>query len=163
MTTTAVIEAIPPANLDQVRSAGRDGAGNPFTPFESGQGGEPLRCCLRMARAGERVALIAYQPPGGAGAYHEAGPVFVHAEPCDGYPQAEVWPPEFRDRLQVLRGYDRAGRMVHAVLVHGSEAERTVAFLLADPDVAVVQSRNVMQGCFMFALRRPGPRGARPA
>jgi hypothetical protein len=153
-TTTFQVEAIPAHALAAVREAGRDLAGNPFQPFATAAGGEPLRCCLRLSRTGERVALIAYRPPGGAGPYQETGPVFVHAEPCDGYPGDAGWPPEFRRRQQVLRGYDHSGRIADALLVDGIEAERGITTLLGDPRVAMVQSRNVLYGCFMFTIHR---------
>jgi hypothetical protein len=153
-TATFQVDAIPPATLDAIRRAGRDPAGYPLRPFASDEGGEPLRCCLRLSRAGEQIALIAYQPPGGAGPYHETGPVFVHAGACQGYPDGAGWPPEFRGRQQVLRGYDHSGRIADAVLVDGSEAERGITALLGDPRVVLVQSRNVMYGCYMFAIRR---------
>ena len=151
--TTFQIEAIPAAELDRIRAVGQDVEGNPFTPRDAG-GGEPLRCCLRPAREGERVALIAYRPTGTAGAYAETGPVFVHAQPCAGYPADGGWPPEFRDRRQVLRAYDAAGRIADATLVDGAAAEEGIAKLLADPAHAVVHSRNVLYGCYMFAVSR---------
>jgi Protein of unknown function (DUF1203) len=158
-TTTFRIEAIPPPRLDAIRRAGHDSAGNRFQPFATDTGGEPLRCCLRLARAGERIALIAYPPPGGAGAYQETGPVFVHAVLCNGYSADASWPPEFRDRQQVLRGYDIAGRIADALLVEGVEAERGITALLDDPRVALVQSRNVLYGCYMFTVHRVGRNG----
>jgi hypothetical protein len=147
------IDAIPPAELARIRAAGHDTQGDPFTAREA-DGAEPLRCCLRLARAGERIALIAYRPTGTAGAYAENGPVFVHAEPCEGYPTDGGWPPEFRDRQQVLRAYDAMGRIADAILVEGTEAEDGIAKLLADPEHVVVHSRNVLYGCYMFAVSR---------
>jgi uncharacterized protein DUF1203 len=153
-TATFLVETIPPQALDAVREAGRDQAGNPFRPFASGTGDEPLRCCLRLSRAGEQIALIAYQPPGGAGAYHETGPVFVHAASCEGYPAGAGWPPDFRSWRQVLRAYDHDGRIAGALLVDGTAAELGIATLLDDPRVAMVQSRNVLYGCYMFSIHR---------
>ena len=147
------INAIPAGELARIRAAGHDLAGNPFTSRDAG-GGEPLRCCLRPARPEERIALIAYQPTGTAGAYVETGPVFVHAQPCEGYPTDGGWPPGFRDRQQVLRAYDAAGRIADAILVEGAEAEVGIAKLLADPEHLVVHSRNVLYGCYMFAISR---------
>src|SRR5581483_1246012 len=65
------ILAIPPAELDGIRAAGRDVAGNGYRPTVDRAGGSPLRCCLRLTRPGEQVALIAYRPAGTAGAYAE--------------------------------------------------------------------------------------------
>ncbi len=152
--TSFHIEAIPAADLDRIRANGVDVAGNAFTPFVEDTGGSPVRCCLRLSRAGERIALIAYRPPGTAGAYAEVGPVFVHADPCAGYPADGGWPPEFRDRRQVLRAYDAQGRIADALVVDAAEAETGIAKLFADPAHVVVHSRNVGYGCYMFAVSR---------
>jgi len=146
--------AIPPAELDGIRAAGRDVAGNPLRPFVHRRGGEPLRCCLRLILPGKHVALISYRPAGTAGAYAEIGPVFVHASACEGYPAEGGWPPEYRDRQQVLRAYDAEGRIADAILVDGAEAEDGIAKLLADPSHVLVHSRNVLYGCYMFAVSR---------
>jgi Protein of unknown function (DUF1203) len=146
--------AISPVELDGIRAAGRDVAGNPFRRFTDKVGGSPLRCCLRLSRVGEEVALIAYRPAGTAGAYAEIGPVFVHACACAGYPADGGWPPEFRDRQQVLRAYNERGRIADAILVAGSDAETGIAKLLDEPANVVVHSRNVLYGCYMFAISR---------
>ncbi len=149
------IEAIPPAYLAAVRGAGMDEAGNPFvSEVNEDPSGAPLRCCLRMARVGEAIALIAYAPPGTKAAYREIGPVFVHAEPCPGRGDAPAWPPEFRNRRQVLRAYDRAGRISGALVIDANDAEAGIAQLFADPEVMVIHSRNLAYGCYMFAIRR---------
>src|SRR6266545_4300144 len=152
--TSFHIEAIPAADLDRIRANGVDVAGNAFTPFVEDTGGSPVRCCLRLSRAGERIALIAYRPPGTAGAYAEVGPVFVHAHPCAGYAEPNAYPAAYRARQQVLRAYDAAGRIADATLVDGSTAEDGIARLLADPAVTIVHSRNVLYGCYMFAIER---------
>jgi len=158
--TTAVptfrVDAVPLDELDRLRAAGHDDHGNPLEIFVNDDPlRTPLRCCLRPARVGERVALIAYRPPGTAGAYAEVGPIFVHADPCPGYPQPHAYPARYRDWPQVLRGYDTAGRIADAVLVDGAAtAEDGIARLLADPDVTIVHSRNVQYGCYMFAVSR---------
>jgi Protein of unknown function (DUF1203) len=150
-----VIDAIPADRLEQMRRTGVDDAGDPFTAFVNPDpDGAPLRCCLREAKTGERLALVAFRPDGTAGAYREIGPVFVHADPCDGYPERNSYPEGFRPRDQVFRAYGHDGRIHDAVLVHGPEAEPAIEKLLANPDVATVHSRNVLYGCYMFAINR---------
>ena len=150
-----LIDAIPTERLDAIRDAGADDAGDAFKPFVNADpDGAPLRCCLREARTGERLALIAYRPDGTAGAYREIGPVFVHADRCSGYPEPDAYPAEFRPRRQVLRGYDDEGRIIDAVIVEGEHAEDGIDHLLSNPAVATVHSRNVLYGCYMFAIRR---------
>jgi uncharacterized protein DUF1203 len=150
-----IVEPIPAAELEKIRNEGYDEAGNPVTAQVDGEGGSPLRCCLRETRPGERVLLIAYTPPGTAGAYAERGPVFVHADACEGYRTPGEYPPELRHRRQVVRAYDREGRIAGAVLAGGGdEAVAAVAFALSRPDVALVHLRNVEYGCYNFAVRK---------
>lgn len=156
-TNTALftVEPIPAGYLDPLRAAERDDAGHPLRPFTAGTDGGPLRCCLRESRPNDVIMLIAYQPPGGHGPYAEWGPVFVHASPCKGYLTPGSYPPEFRDRRQVLRAYDDEGRIADAVLVADqTEARQVIGTLLARSGTALLQSRNIGYGCYMFAVRR---------
>jgi Protein of unknown function (DUF1203) len=149
--------AIPAEELDAIRMAGRDEAGNAAELQVPAEGGAPLRCCLREARAGERLLLIAYTPPGTAGAYAERGPVFIHAEHCGGYPALHQYPPGLIARPQVVRAYDRQGRIADGVLVaDGHQAQGVIAGLLARPEVVLVHLRNVGYGCYNFCVRANG-------
>jgi hypothetical protein len=149
-----VYQAIPAEVLDAIRAAGQDEAGNPLLVQVQQDGGAPLRCCLREAQPGERLLLIAYTPPGTAGAYAERGPVFIHAERCAGYLTPHEYPPGLLGRQQVVRAYDRQGRIADGVLVaDGRQAQRVIADLLARPGVELVHLRNVGYGCYNFAVR----------
>lgn len=138
----------------QAMRGGTDDAGERFEAFVADEDGAQLRCCLRNARRGERIALVAYRPEGTAGAYREIGPIFTHAEACEGYVGRGAYPPAFRDRRQVFRAYDEAGRISHAILVEGAEAEVGIAQLFARPEVATVHSRSELYGCYSFAIDR---------
>ncbi len=154
ITRTLVFEPIPAGELHKIRAAGRDEAGNRLTPQPDTEGGSPLRCCLRETRPGEQVLLIAYTPPGTAGAYAERGPVFVHADPCGGYATPERYPPELRHRQQVVRAYDQNGSIADGILASdGDHALAVIQRTLARPDVALVHLRNVGWGCYNFAVR----------
>jgi hypothetical protein len=116
-------------------------------------GGAPLRCCLRDSRPGERVALVAVTPEGPRGAYRETGPVFVHAEGCAG-PQSHGYPDDWRRRTQVFRAYDHRGAIIGGEVVPaGTGQEEVAARLLANQDVAFLQTRNVVHGCYMLTIR----------
>lgn len=155
LTGTWTIEAIPATELDVIRAAMRDGAGHRLTVQVDEEGGSPLRCCLRLTRPGERMLLISYMPPGGIGGYAERGPVFIHADPCGGYGTPHAYPPELDGRRQVVRAYSYAGRIADGILVDGaSEALRIIEDLFAQPDIELVQIRNVGYGCYNFAVRR---------
>jgi hypothetical protein len=150
-----IFEPIPPAELQRIRAAGVDQAGNRLTVQADAAGGNPLRCCLRESAPGERVLLIAYTPPGTCGAYAERGPVFIHAEACPGYLTPDRYPPALSHRQQVVRAYDREGRIADGVLAgDGEHAMAVIGELLGRPDVALVHLRNVGYGCYNFAVRR---------
>ena len=150
-----IFEPIPAATLQQIRAAGVDEADNGLTAQVDHQGGNPLRCCMRESAPCERVLLIAFTPPGTRGPYAERGPVFIHAEPCGGYLTTDRYPPGLRHRQQVVRAYDRDGRIADGVLVtDGQHAMNVIGELLARPDVALVHLRNVGYGCYNFAVRR---------
>jgi hypothetical protein len=155
-TQTLVFEPIPARALAALRAAGTDEAGNRLIVQQDPEGGNPLRCCLRETRAGERVLLIAYTPPGASGPYAERGPVFVHPEPCAGYPTPGQYPPELRHRSQVVRAYDGQGRIADGVLAeNGDQAVSVIQELLERPGVALVHLRNVGYGCYNCTVRRP--------
>jgi Protein of unknown function (DUF1203) len=158
MTTTTItgfrVEAIPGETLARMRAAAVDDFGNKLVATTSPQGGEPLRCCLREAAAGERVVLIAYRPFPWDGVYAEVGPVFVHADDCGGYTAAGAYPEGFRHRQQIFRSYGQYRTIVDARIVEGADAEAAITELLDRPDVDFVHSRNVAYDCYMFALHR---------
>ena len=146
------VAALPADELERIRARGVDDFGNALEPITVTEPGTPLRCCLRDAEPGERVALIAYRPAAVGGPYAEVGPVFVHAEACAGYPDAARYPESFRARNQLLRAYDERGRQVENVIIDGPVAERAITDLLGRPGVAYLHSRNVLAGCYMFAV-----------
>jgi hypothetical protein len=148
-----VVHAIDPRALDRIRSRKTDDFGNPFVVRVDEDGGSPLRCCLRGSNAGERIALIAYRPSAAGGPYAEVGPVFVHHEACAGW-EVDGYPTAFTDRAQVFRAYDGAGRIVDARLVRPGEHDDTIAALLRDEQVARIDTRNVLYGCFMTTITR---------
>jgi hypothetical protein len=150
------VTAIPPAVLDAVRGSGIDASGHPVECLVA-RDGDPLRCCLRDARAGEALVLFGYAPPlPAASPYRETGAVFAHARPCGG-PTSDGYPPDWRGRPQVLRAYDRRGRIHDTTRLHdGGDPESVIVDMLADPEVVRIHSRNVTWGCYMFAVVRAG-------
>lgn len=116
------------------------------------EGGAPLRCCLRDSQVGERLLLGAVAPPGPLGAYAETGPVFMHADHCPGS-ASSGYPEDFRARQQVFRAYDNAGQIVGGEIVdRGRNQEEVAERLLSTPGTAFLHSRNLLYGCYMFAI-----------
>lgn len=164
--TTYEARPIAPTALEDLRKT--DDADRPCVPYTATEGGEPLRCCLRAAGPGERIALVSYAPLrrwaaetwARPGAYDEQGPVFIHAEECegpaadpDGYPFARA------GALRTVRRYDADGHIVGGRLLEipadpsqGFDGAFAEAF--TDPEVALVHVRAVEYGCFHFEVRR---------
>jgi hypothetical protein len=146
---TFQIHALPSEVLDAARAAGSSAI------HLTAEGDEPLRCCLRNARAGEALILFNYAPPIDARSpYRETGAVFAHAGGCDHPPDAHAYPAEWRGRKQVLRAYDARGWILDAKVHDGTAPEAEIARLLSNPQAVQLHSRNVAYGCFMFAVTR---------
>jgi hypothetical protein len=163
--------AIPALALKELRVL--DDSGRPMRPFRAGEtgavacAGSPLRCCLRGIASGERVALVSYAPlrrwalESGAepGAYDEAGPVFIHAEGCDGPGELLEYPFARPGASRTVRRYDAQGRIVGGALLEISQDaagsfDRALDEAFAEPDVVVAHVRALEYGCFQFEVRR---------
>ncbi|MGW2278621.1 DUF1203 domain-containing protein [Streptomyces sp. NPDC001770] len=159
---------IDPTVLKELRVA--DDAGRPCVPyFATGDDeGSPLRCCLRPIALGERIALVSYAPlrrwaatkGTDPGAYDEQGPVFLHADDCDGFTPGEDYPFARPGALRTVRRYDARGHIAGGRLLEipadastGFDAAFDEAF--DDPDVELVHVRALEYGCFHFEVRRP--------
>ncbi|MDG4863602.1 DUF1203 domain-containing protein [Streptomyces sp. T-3] len=167
MTTTYTPRPIEAKTLTQLRET--DDAGHACDPYPDPEGGAPLRCCLRSSRKGEQIALVTYAPLrrwaaetwAKPGAYDEQGPVFIHADECDG-PEADGddYPFSRAGALRTVRRYNAEGRIVGGRLLEIPETaaegfDAAFAEAFADPEVALVHVRAVEYGCFHFEVRRP--------
>jgi hypothetical protein len=152
---TLTVHPIDPARLDAVRTAGVDEFGNPFTSYSASGDGEPLRCCLRHARAGEQIALISWAPFTEVSPWREVGPVYVHAEPCTGPAEPGI-PAGLNRGPLLLRTYRADGSMNydHNTLIGADDVEPMLEDLLVRPGVATVHVRTVLPQCFLYAVSR---------
>ena len=155
ITTRLTVLAIDPDRLAAMRDAGTDEHGNPFTGY-SAQGWEPLRCCLRVARPAEQIALISYRPFVTTSPWAETGPVYVHAAACAGYPSDAGLPPELRTGPRMLRGYHPDGSLAYEHITQvpdGVDLEAPLRELLSVPEVAEVHVRAVRTQCLTYGVR----------
>ena len=157
MTASLTVHAIDPDRLGEIYARRRDERGNPLEPFAA-EGWEPLRCCLAFPAAGEPIALIAHSPFGTASAWSETGPVYIHPDPCSGYPAGTELPDGLRTGPRILRTYRADGTLdyEHIVLVPADvDLDQPLRDLLAIDDVATVHVRAVQTQCFAYAVTRP--------
>lgn len=166
-----------PEQLEALRRSGFDHHGLALEPFvddgAGSGGGWPLRCCLTDSRPGDRLVIVAWTPFPWSGAYATTGPVVIHADRCPsaqdratyggshqcGTAPAGALPAAFEQRSQILRAYDGAHLQVYdlARLVEpGQGLSEALTEILADPRANLVQSFNVLHGCWSFTARRKG-------
>jgi hypothetical protein len=149
---------IPPDRLAAMRVADRDDLDNPLVE-RTAEGWEPLRCCLRVSRPGESIALIAYSPFADRTAWSEVGPVFIHLHDCAGYTQRAELPSELRTGPRVLRTYHADGSLDYediALVGAGEDIEPVLSQLLERPGVARIHVRAHLSQCFTYEVRRAG-------
>jgi hypothetical protein len=151
------IRAIPidPDRLAAIRDRGEDDHGMPVTA-SAAEGWEPLRCCLRLAEAGEQVALISYAPFTEPSAWREVGPVYVHAEACRGFTDKAL-PAQLRTGPRILRTYRADGTMDYdnvTLVPEGEDVEAALRGLFDTGHVAVVHVRAMLTQCFTYAVER---------
>jgi hypothetical protein len=101
-------------------------------------------------------ALISFAPFENMSPWREVGPVYVHAERCEGYADGSLPAGELRRGPRVLRTYRADGSMNydHNTLVGDEDLEPVLDGLLAEPDVATVHVRTVLPQCFLYAVTR---------
>jgi hypothetical protein len=154
-TTNLLIQAIDPARLDTVRATGTDGHGNALQAFSATGQGEPLRCCLRYAEPGEQITLISYAQFDHPSVWTEVGPVYIHAERCDGYQATAQLPDQLATGPRVLRTYradDTMNYEHNTVVTDESPLEPIIERLLDEPDVATVHVRSLAPQCFLYTV-----------
>jgi len=115
----------------------------------------PCRLCLRDFEIGvEKRLLFTLDPFHGLEALPLPGPVFIHEEACDRYPEQGGFPPDVRSHDLTLAAYAR-GRVLRAEEhVAGESAEGALARLLSRGDVDYVHVRDTAAGCYDFRIER---------
>ncbi|MFX4270966.1 DUF1203 domain-containing protein [Propionibacteriaceae bacterium Y1685] len=151
---TATLHAIDADELDEVRTTGSDRAGHRAEPLLDTNGGRQLRCCLGRSEPGETLLLISHAPLRQERPWREIGPVYVHADRCDGYDPATGVPGWLDDAPRVLRAYRADGSMQHPshrIVEPGQRGGVAAALseMLREPEVVEVHVRNLREQCFI--------------
>jgi Protein of unknown function (DUF1203) len=115
--------------------------------------GSGLRCrhCLGDIDAGEDYLILAHRPFSKLQPYAETGPIFLHAEACERYPETAEPPEAFLKRPEMmLRGYDADERIVYGTgtIVPTDRLASVASTLMDRPEVAFVHVRSATNNCF---------------
>lgn len=150
--------AIPTAVADSVRTTlASPRYGHP-AHVEVARGHGPCRHCLRTFRVGEeKRILFTLDAFAGLEPLPLPGPVYVHAEPCERYPENGGFPADLRTHDFTFNAYSR-GRVLKAQEhVRGDDVDAAIATLLARADVAYIHVRDTEAGCYDFRIERTEP------
>lgn len=116
--------------------------------------GSPCRVSLEDARVGEEVLLLHYQHQPATNPYRAGHAIFVRKGVQRAFPGVDEIPQSFRHRLISLRGFDAADCMVDADAAEGSELERAIERMFADPAVSYIHLHNAKPGCYAASVTR---------
>jgi hypothetical protein len=120
--------------------------------------GVPCRHCQRDVAAGEPYLVLSYRPFPALQPYAETGPIFLHAEPCERYPESDHIPEMFRKngRRYLLKGYNAADRIVYGTgtIVSPDELAAAATRILAREDVRYVHVRSATNNCYQLRVQR---------
>ena len=151
--STFRIIPLPTEIADRARLLAKTGAPDHAVVVADSPHGYPCRHCLRWAQPGENVILFPYASVPAGHPYSEAGPIFVHAEPCEVYRATGEYPADFRNG-RVFRAYDANYNMIDAEVANENDPEAVIEKLLQNPKTEFVDARSVTRGCFTFRILR---------
>jgi hypothetical protein len=135
--------AIPTEMAEAVRRRGQDPHyGHPAHTEVAGEGA-PCRHCLKLIAAGEQMPL--------------PGPVYIHADACERYPEDGGFPAELRSSPRTLNAYGRGRHLVATEYVKNGNVDAGVEKLLARADVDYIHVRSTTAGCYTFRIERALP------
>ena len=151
--TDLIFTAMPAKEAEAYRAGAADAYGNPPEKAVS-PGGMPCRHCLSQIGEGEGMLILAYRPFPSLQPYAETGPVFLHADACERYPQTQAIPPMLNSPDYIVRGYGADDRIVYgtgAVTATGEIVSRA-QHLLERADVAYVHVRSARNNCYQCRI-----------
>ncbi len=140
---------------DAVRRTGKDPRyGHPAHTEIAGEGA-PCRHCLQIIAAGaEKATLFTYDPFEGLESLPLPGPVYIHAEACERYPENGGFPAGLRNSPRTLNAYAQGRRLMAAEYVENGTVEAGIEKLFARGDVEYLHVRSTTAGCYTFRIER---------
>lgn len=122
---------------------------------ETAAGYGPCRHCLQTFRVGvERRILFTYDAFHGLEPLPLPGPVFVHADACERYPEDGGFPEGLRTHALTLNGYARGRRLAAQEYVSDGQVEEAVGRVFARPEVDYIHVRDTEAGCYDLRIER---------
>jgi Protein of unknown function (DUF1203) len=147
--------AIPTTVAQSVRDTMRSPRYGHPAHSEVATGYGPCRHCLHTFTVGvDRRLLFTYD----AFAEHDSlplpGPVFVHAEACERYPEDAGFPEELREHALTLNAYATGRRFLAQEYATGHEVDSAIQRLLGRLEVDYIHVRDTQAGCYDCRIER---------
>jgi hypothetical protein len=121
---------------------------------EVGDETAPCRHCLRQISPGAERILFTYDRFAGIETLPQPGPVYIHADKCERYPESSGFPEELRASPRTLEGYARGRRLLAQEYVENGRMELAIERIFAIPDVDYIQVNSTAAGCYTCRLER---------
>jgi hypothetical protein len=152
---TCKVVAIPTKIAEQVRATMRSpGYGHP-AHREVAKGYGPCRHCLRDFKTGEEERILfTYDPFHELGVQALPGPVFVHAEACERYPENGGFPADLLARVLTLDVYGHRRQLMAEEHVTKEELAARVENFWNTDGVEYIHVRDRSAGCYDLRLER---------
>jgi len=149
------VVAIPSKLSKQVRESMKSpGYGHP-AHREVATGYGPCRHCLRTFRIGaEERILFTYDPFHGLFPYPLPGPIFIHAEACERYPETEGFPEDLRDHSMTFIAYGAERKVLKERRIADGRIEEAVSEMLENSKVRFLHVRDTEAGCYDLRIER---------
>ena len=149
------VVAIPTETAKSVRATRRAPVYGFPAHEEVGTDSAPCRHCLRLIAAGvDRRILFTYDRFGEVESLPLPGPVFIHAEDCQRYPEDAGFPDELRNSPRTLEAYAQGRRLLAQEYVTDGKMEKVIEQFFARPDVDYIHVNSTTAGCDTFRIER---------
>ena len=114
----------------------------------------PCRVSLTDRAIGETVLLLNHTSHDVANPYRASHAIFVTETDEQPAKYVDEVPPVFKTRVLSLRGFDKDGMMVEAILTQPGEADAGIRKLFANPAIESIHAHNATRGCFSAKIER---------
>ena len=112
----------------------------------------PCRVSLVDRPIGEQVLLLNHVSHDVANPYRATHAIFVaDAEQAEFVDEV---PPVFEKRVLSLRGFDKDGMMIDAILTQPGEADVGIRKLFDNAEIETIHAHNAVRGCFSARIER---------
>jgi hypothetical protein len=147
--------AVPTAVASAVRETGKAPRYGHPAHREVASGYGPCRHCLKAFSVGrENRTLFTYDPFSGLHVTPLPGPVFIHSDHCERYPEDGGYPDGLRQYPSILMAYGKGRHLVAETQVDDGNQPETIQQLLDIAQVDYIHVHDKSAGCFDFRVER---------